>query len=61
VANLKRDKELSEVVQAIREMVYALLRNQRHEGINESIGLAKFRGTKHSQFTRAYNLEKAEL
>jgi len=45
MANNRRNSELIEVVQAIRDMVTTLLRNQRLEGTFESQGLAEFRRT----------------
>jgi len=38
-----RNHELTEAVQAIRDMAAALLRNQKHEGTTESRGLVESR------------------
>jgi len=56
-----RNHELTEVVQAIKDMVAALLRNYKHEETNESQGLVEFRRNKPPQFSEGYNPEKVEL
>jgi len=61
MANNRRNNELTEAVQAIRDMATTLLRNQRPEGNLESQGLAEFRRNKPSQFFEEYDPEKVEL
>jgi len=51
--------ELTETVQAIRDMAATVLRNQRHEETTESQGLVEFKRNKPPQFSRGYNPEKA--
>ena len=61
MANIMRNNELTEAMQSIRDMVAAIMRNQRHEGNPESQGLAESRRNKPPQFSRGYDPEKAEL
>ncbi|XP_027922885.1 uncharacterized protein LOC114180793 [Vigna unguiculata] len=61
MANIRRNNELTEAMQAIRDMAAALMRNQRPEGNPESQGLAEFRRNKPPQFSGGYDPEKAEL
>jgi len=61
MANNRKNNELTEAMQAIRDMVVALIRNQRPKGNTESQGLAEFRRNKPLQFFGGYDLEKAEL
>ena len=56
-----RNHELTEAVQAIRDMAATLLRNQRQKETVESQGLEEFRRNKPPQFSGGYNPEKAEL
>jgi len=49
MANIRRNNELTEAMQAIRDMAAALMRNQRPEGNPESQGLAEFRRNKPPQ------------
>jgi len=46
-----RNHELTEAVQAIRDMAATLLRNQRQEETVESQGLEEFRRNKPPQFS----------
>jgi len=41
-----RNHESTKAVQAIRDMIVALLRNQRHKGSTKSQGLVEFRRNK---------------
>ena len=50
--NNKRNDELKEVIQTIKDMIVALLRNQRLEETTESQGLVKFSRNKALQFSR---------
>ena len=59
--NIRRNNELTEAMQAIRDMAAALMRNQRLEGNPESQGLAEFRRNKPPQFSGGYDPEKVEL
>jgi len=59
--NNRRNHELTEAMQAIRDMAVALIRNQRPEGNPESQGLAEFRRNNPPQFSGRYDPEKAEL
>ena len=61
MANIKRNNELTEAMQAIRDMVVALMRNQRPEGNPKSQGLAEFRRNKPPQFFGGYGPDKVEL
>jgi len=61
MANYRRNNELIEAVQAIRDMATTLLRNQRPKWTPESQGLTKFRRNKPPQFSRGYDPEKDEL
>ena len=58
MANNMRNNELTEAMQAIRDMTAALVRNQRHEWTPESQGLAEFRRNKPPQFSGGYDPEK---
>jgi len=48
-------------MQAIKDMIVALVRNQRHEGTLESQGLAKFRRTNPHNFLEDMIQKKAKL
>ena len=50
MANIRRNNELTEAMQAIRDMAAALMRNQRPEGNPESQDLAEFRRNKPHNF-----------
>jgi len=61
MANNRRNNELPEAMQVIKDMVAALLRNQRLEGTLESQGLAEFRRNKPLQLFGGYDPNKVEL
>jgi len=50
MTNNRRNNELIEAMQVIRDMAAALIRNQRPKGNPESQGLAEFRRNKPLQF-----------
>jgi len=61
VANNRRNDELIETIQAIRDMVIEVLRNQRLEEIVESQSLIEYTRNKAPQFSKCYSLQKVEL
>jgi len=61
MANNRRNNELTKAMQAIRDMVAALIRNQRPGGNLESQGLAEFKRNKPPQFSGGYDPKKYGL